>query len=330
MSTSIAPDSILHDLSQMWTSLGKQESGAASEAGVLRACSLTLVVVAAPGEDSMALGETLAALMPRHPSRAIVIRLEGSDAPSANVTAQCWMPFGQHRQICCEQIELRAAENGLDDLASILGPIAAPDLPLILWCRGKHALDAPSFAHLAAQATRVVVDTGAWPDPKQAIRKLAEVARTVPVGDLSWTRLTRWREMLAQVFENPQYASRIPEIRNIRVTCGGDQAPSQAYYMAAWTADALRRSGAKAEFALVTDPDVQAGDLQTVELSDDGFNLTLTHLRETLIATVNSLSRCIRLPAGTDHVLMNEELDIVRRDPVFERTLAAAVQLLPA
>jgi Glucose-6-phosphate dehydrogenase subunit len=332
MSTSLAPDQILREVAQMWTSLGKQDSArhgdtARAEAGVLRACSLTLVVIAAPGEDPASLGETLAALMPRHPARAIVIHLGGPKPPSVGVTAQCWMPFGQRRQICCEQIEITAAENALDDVASILGPIAAPDLPVILWCRGRAAIDAPAFHRLAALAARVIVDSAQWPDPQGAVRRLAELARHLHLGDLSWTRLTRWREMLSQVFENPKYADHIPEIARIKVTYGGAAAPVEAYYMAAWLSSALKRAGAQAALALAADPQAEAGHIQAVELSDDGFTLNLSRLRGNLITSVDSVSRCINLPPPADHLLMNEELDIVRADPVFEAVLVAAALL---
>jgi len=57
-------------------------------------------------------GETMAALMPEHPARTIVVRLSGAGerALAERVYAQCWMPFGERRQICCEQIEITASD----------------------------------------------------------------------------------------------------------------------------------------------------------------------------------------------------------------------------
>src|SRR5262245_52187061 len=109
MPADLSPDKILRELSGLWVSLGKQGSEETG-AGVLRACSMTLVVLADASEDAMDLGETVAALMPEHPARAIMVRLEGAGAPSlsARVYSQCWMPFQQRRQICCEQIEITA------------------------------------------------------------------------------------------------------------------------------------------------------------------------------------------------------------------------------
>src|SRR5450759_4843444 len=103
MSATVAPDSILRELAALWTQQGQQ-----GDAGVLRACTMTLLVIAEAADDAAALGETVAALMPEHPARAILIRLrgEGERALSQRVYQQCWKPFGQRQQICCEQIEI--------------------------------------------------------------------------------------------------------------------------------------------------------------------------------------------------------------------------------
>jgi glucose-6-phosphate dehydrogenase assembly protein OpcA len=325
MSTTVAADSILRELSEMWMSLGKQGE---SEAGVLRACSLTLVVLAAEGDDFSALGETLAALMPQHPARTIVIRLKGNESPAARVTAQCWMPFGQRRQICCEQIEITAAEDALEDVAWVVSPIAAPDLPLVLWCRCPRVVENADFGHLGSQAAKVLVDTADWPDARAATRKLAALAaRGLTLGDFSWTRLTRSREMLSQVFENPRYAGRLSEISRVRVVFGGASVTALALYMGAWLVDALATVGVRAELSVEPDPSFSAGQLSRVELAGPAFRVELARQQERLVVTVDGLSQCTSLSKATDYVLASEELEILGRDPVFERTLAAAARL---
>src|SRR5438270_860998 len=101
-SATVKPDRILHELSELWTTMSKQEHAdpedAKSGAGVLRACAMTLIVFVDEEDDASALGETLARLMREHPSRAIVVRLrESGDTLESRVFAQCWMPFGHHR-----------------------------------------------------------------------------------------------------------------------------------------------------------------------------------------------------------------------------------------
>src|SRR5436190_21954292 len=156
MSTTVAPEKILRELSQLWSAEAKQ-----GEAGVLRACSMTLVVLAEESDDASALGETIAALMPEHPARAILIRLRGGGERelSERVYQQCWKPFGQRRQICCEQIEITASDAALADLPSVILPLAVPDLPVILWCRSSRLEQRPEFGAISRMATKAVMDS---------------------------------------------------------------------------------------------------------------------------------------------------------------------------
>src|ERR1700710_770936 len=123
----VEPEKILKELAALWTEEGKQGG-----AGVLRACSMTLVVVAEENDDVSALGETVALLMPEHPARAILVRLRGAGerAVTERVYAQCWRPFANRPQICCEQIELPASDAALGDLPAVILPLVMADLPV--------------------------------------------------------------------------------------------------------------------------------------------------------------------------------------------------------
>ena len=78
------------------------------------------------------------------------------------------------------------------------------------------------------------------------------------------TRLTPWREMFAQVFDNEQYAKHIPEITRVRVTHGGLAPPVHAYYIAAWLKDALEHAGVGVNVEM--SEDAAADDLQSGRL----------------------------------------------------------------
>src|SRR5438105_13107744 len=103
MADTIQPDQLLKELSELWVSFGKQNGDEPS--GVLRACAMTLVVLAEAGEDANHIGATLAALMREHPSRAIVVRVSDSEEPAldARVFTQSWMPFWQRAHTCSAQ-----------------------------------------------------------------------------------------------------------------------------------------------------------------------------------------------------------------------------------
>src|SRR5450759_1498416 len=218
MSATVAPDSILRELAALWTQQGQQ-----GDAGVLRACTMTLLVIAEAGDDASALGETIAALMPEHPARTILIRLqgEGERALSQRVYQQCWKPFGQRQQICCEQIEITASDAALADLPSVILPLAVPDLPVMLWCRSARLARRPEFGEIAGMATKVVMDSAAATDCADAIQRMADAVRRGGIlADLAWTRLTRWRETLARVFENRETLARLSEVNSVRAIPG--------------------------------------------------------------------------------------------------------------
>ncbi len=310
MTSTVNPERVLKELAELWVSQGKSghPQEGESQAGVLRACTMTLVVAEEDDRDWSALGETIAALMPEHPARAILIRLTGAGdrALSDRVYSQCWMPFGQRRQICCEQVEIAVSDAGLPDLASVVRPLAVPDLPLILWCRSPRLLGMPEFDAIGTAARKVIIDSGGH-------LALADVARFAARGtllaDLAWTRITRWRETLSQLFENKQNLARIQALTEVSVRHAA-QFGNSAAYMAAWISNAL--PNLKISIA----PDPQCDSLR-VALAGKGLRVEMERHQDRLVVKLDGLSRCSNLPLLNDYSLMREELGIVQPRPGF-------------
>jgi glucose-6-phosphate dehydrogenase assembly protein OpcA len=319
MAAIVAPEKILKELAALWIQEGKQ-----GEAGVLRACSMTLLVMAESADDPSALGETIAALMPQHPSRAILLRLQGAGerALSERVYQQCWKPFGQRQQICCEQIEITASDAALADLPSVLLPLVVADLPVILWCRSPRVIEKSEFREIARIATKVIFDTGNSPNATDTIWRLADtVRRGMLLADLAWTRLTRWRETLARVFENRDTLARLSQIDAVTVSYGPGY-ETAAWYFAAWVSSALAAAAVKSRVSVSP-----GAPTLRLDLSGGGLHVALAREESRLVTTVNDQSNCTNLPVASDYLLMREELGIVNRDPLFEQTLAAAARI---
>ncbi len=332
----IAPEKILRELSEMWTELAKDPSGQGD--GALRACSMTLVTLAEDSEDFSALGETIAALMPEHPARTIVVRLRGAGERmlTERVYSQCWRPFGQKRTVCCEQVEITASDKALGDLPSVILPLAVADLPLIVWCRSARILALPEFGDIAAMADRVILDGEALPNAHEALERVAGISQIkkssdqqTRAGDLAWTRLTRWRAMLSQVFENRQYLAQLPKVSKVTVSVNGEP-PVSAWYFAAWVMDVLADSGVHPEFQMQRTGDVAQGALAAIELAAPDWSAELAHNKERLIVTAGGLAHCNPLRPLSDCALMAEELRIVGDDAVFDRALASAQRMAGA
>jgi glucose-6-phosphate dehydrogenase assembly protein OpcA len=325
MPSTIEPEKILKELAALWADSGKQGQ-AESGSGVLRACSMTLLVLAEANEDTQDLGETLAALMPEHPARAIVVRLSGAGDRSLTerVYSQCWMPFGQRRQICCEQVEITVSDAAMEDLRSVVLPLMVADLPLIVWCRSTRLLAMPEFREIAYMAQKVIFNSGDVPEPAGFLQRAeAAIGRGIVLADLSWTMLTRWREMLSQVFENQENAAQVAKLTNIDVEWGGMRYIT-ALYLGAWIRDSLSLAGVKTQLQVQRNG---SDDHLRVRLSGEGVAVELTREDDRMVVKRNGTSQCTNLPQPTDYLLMREELGIVRRDPVFEKSLKSAAQL---
>lgn len=329
MTATINPETILRELTELWVGLGKQQDGDGST-GVLRACSMTLIAVAEQAEGAENTGETLAALMREHPSRSIVIRLrpEGDPVLDARVFAQCWMPFGQRRQICCEQIEITASDSTLEGVPAVVLPLAVADLPVIVWCRSARVFRLPAFRDLAGIAHKLIIDSETFPSPRDILPELAAAAAHRPlVADLAWTRLTRWRELISQIFENRTYVSRLPGIGQIRIAFQGSQPPASACYFAAWLLDSFELAGAKPALAWERDRTSGPEKIGGVEFTGSGFSVSIAVREQAAEIAIGSLVTRTAFSEATDYALLREELSIPGRDPIYERTVARAAAL---
>ncbi len=333
MSTTIQPERVLRELAELWVTLGK-ESDPAHSSGVLRACTMTLITLVEESEDPSDVWSTMAALMPEHPSRAIVIRFHpsGMRELASRVFSQCWMPFGHRRQICCEQIEISASDASLPDLAPVVLPLAVADLPVMVWCRSARLFGLPEFPQIARIAHKLLLDSSAFPDPAAI---LAQIQRTGKVaGDLAWTRLTRVRELISQIFESRSYLARLPELTQVAVTYGGTFPPTGAYYLAAWISECLESAGAHPHVKWQAAPDVGAGQISRLELTgpvEGGLHVAIfvsgDRAQQFAEVQIDTLASHAVFPPDNDYELLREELSIPGRDAVYEKSLARAGRL---
>jgi glucose-6-phosphate dehydrogenase assembly protein OpcA len=306
----IKPDHILHELSELWTSLVKQEPGKDEGAGVLRACSMTLMVFVDDESDPMALGEMLARIMHSHPSRTIVVRLrEDAGVLESRVFAQCWTPFGHHREICCEQVEVTVSLNRVADIPSVISALAAPDVPRVVWFRSSRIDNVPDLGEILALGDKMVVDSAHPGAPTFAdLRVLANAGYTV--GDLAWTRLTKLRQLIAQLLSGRDLTS----IDNVSIEYAGWEAVPGAKYLQAWFRSELRSTTVDLRRA---DPSGKP-KLKVIRIDPDILIQVEANCAE---YQTGSLRQWANLPEASDGDLLIEELNIMTHDRIFERAL---------
>lgn len=319
MAAAVRPEKILRELDELWAGMGKESEGA----GVLRACAMTLIVIT-DDTDTGDAGETLAKLMREHPARAVVLKLAPGEGErlEGRVFAQCWMPFGRRQQICCEQIEITSSAASMKEVPPVVRALTAPDLPVIVWSRVPGLLRRAEMAPLLELASKVIVNSAGVTDAAGRLRGILEESRRRVVADLAWTRLTRWREMVAQVFDEPACAGQIPLLDEAWIEYDGSFVPTSVYYMMGWLGSALGRD---LRFGIRQAGDCERPRLHGVTLRGGALDLRI-EVEQSRAAEVAVCGREAHpvMPSLSEYELLREELSIVGRDPVFEAALERA------
>ncbi|GAA3306780.1 hypothetical protein GCM10020295_63910 [Streptomyces cinereospinus] len=129
-----------------------------------------------------------------------------------------------------ETVILRLYGEVAEHAQSVVLPLLLPDAPVVVWWPVDAPLD-PAGDPLGALAQRRVTDTYA---AEQPVRDLSARAATYTPGDtdLSWTRITPWRSMLAAALDQV-----VCEVRGVEVE--GEEFNPSCELLAMWLADRL-------------------------------------------------------------------------------------------
>jgi glucose-6-phosphate dehydrogenase assembly protein OpcA len=219
---------------------------------IARASVLNLIVFANREEHARRAARSVSDLALRHPSRAIVVladRGKERDRGERRIEMHCQLPIPDGaRQVCYEQILVRATGDVDDRLASAVIPLLVPDLPVFLWWTGTPPLGSRSFADLLRLTDRLIVDSADFARPEVTLPIIARISEEAHgrfgLTDLNWTRLTPWREIATAFFDVPAWRLFLDRITGLRVGFavdmdGRDIHPSQALLLVGWLASRL-------------------------------------------------------------------------------------------
>ncbi|MBM3859622.1 MAG: hypothetical protein FJ395_08230 [Verrucomicrobia bacterium] len=310
---------------------------------VSRACLFNLVVWCESEDDAERATAIVGELTGRHPCRAIVLVAEPGRAEpllAAALNAHCRLAGGGRKQICCEQITIRAAGASVSQLAPTVLSLLEGDLPAVLWWRGNFLERAVHWERLRAVADRLIFDTATWPAAERWLPALAsEIARsTSPLyADLNWARLTLWRKLTADCFDNPSFHDVPARIRRVSVAHGHSAGGRlRAMLYAGWVAARLGWPPEQARKRVTvqerTGDDVAEVGIESVELAAGDAVARLhkdfaanTATAEVTMAHVCGM-RCQQAFAPLNEAaLMSQELDHVAPHGGYERALALAI-----
>ena len=159
---------------------------------------LTLIIVCDESEYANAMEASMAAGR-EHPSRILLVVTAGGR--NASLDAEVHIGEGTPGEVVV--IRMRGAVAAHP--ASVIRPLLLPDSPVVIWWPGK-APNNRAADELAQLAMRRLTDAASSARPLTALKARAR-DYTPGDTDLSWTRLTPWRALLAAALD--QYPAKI-------------------------------------------------------------------------------------------------------------------------
>jgi glucose-6-phosphate dehydrogenase assembly protein OpcA len=282
--------------------LTRERSSGTGTGSPPRALTATVVAVG-PRERLTDVVKPLQELGKSGAIRGILIP-EGSDSPGA--------------QIASNVVVL----SGLDDnfIDNAVASLRLSSLPTVIWWRGgpTSVLD-----NLIKLADRVVLDAD---PPEEGWQCAVERFDRAAFSDVRWTRLTRWRALMAQFFDLPEVREGADSFNRLHIEAA--DRPS-ALLFAAWMRTAL-----------------QWGDRVTIDVEEcsgpSPINcIALTGGSRDLHLRLGKSKNCVesQFQSGTQHgisgvvalgdasltAILSDELRIRSRDHAFERAVQSAV-----
>ncbi|WP_172386416.1 glucose-6-phosphate dehydrogenase assembly protein OpcA [Streptomyces sp. MNP-20] len=166
-----------------------------------------------------------------HPSRTLVVIKRVSRSPrdrtSSRLDAEVRVGADAGTG---ETVVLRLYGDVINHAQSVVLPLLLPDAPTVVWWPVNAPID-PAQDPLGALAQRRVTDTYAAEQPIQELTARAEAYHPGDT-DLSWTRITPWRSMLAAALDQVTCEVTAAEVE-------GEEFNPSVELLAMWLADRL-------------------------------------------------------------------------------------------
>jgi glucose-6-phosphate dehydrogenase assembly protein OpcA len=192
---------------------------------------------------------------------------------------------------------------------SVVMPLLVPDTPVLTWWPGNGP-DVPSGEPLGALAQRRVTDAAAAESCTDALRSLALSYRPGDT-DLSWTRATPWRSLLAATVDQTEEAIH-------GGTVSAEDGNPTAELLTAWLASRL---GVPFSREVTDGPGITG-----VRFDTDGGEITISRPdgRTATLSRPGQPDRHVALHRRDVPELLAEELRRLNPDEIYGETLAAA------
>lgn len=119
-----------------------------------------------------------------------------------------------------EQITVLLSGAAIQSAPTIIQPMLKPDLPIYLWWVNDLPSNSSIFHRLINISNRVIVDSCEFSLPEERICTLSSLLQASPscgLSDFNWSRITVWRELVAQFFDIAEYRPYMVNIEKIEI-----------------------------------------------------------------------------------------------------------------
>ncbi|WP_430866821.1 glucose-6-phosphate dehydrogenase assembly protein OpcA [Demequina aurantiaca] len=269
------------------------------EGGVVTLGRVMTLVIDATGADADFAIDTANVASREHPCRIIVIAPQDSDDDRLDADIRVGGDAG-----ASEVIVLRPSGEQINHADTLVTPLLLPDAPIVAWWPAAVPPHV-SATGLGKMAQRRITDTKGEASPGDTLCKLSANYRDGDT-DLAWTRVTRWRALLAAALEQ------VSDQRVTKARIHGDTNSASILLLGAWLQLTL---GCEIELSY----DDKLAGVQHIVLETpsgeigiarpDGHNATLTQPGQP--------DHVIALPARTLGDCLAEELRRLDADLVY-------------
>jgi glucose-6-phosphate dehydrogenase assembly protein OpcA len=301
------PDTNVSKISRALVSV-REEGGAVALGRVLT------LIIAASHDTAEEVIEAANDASREHPMRVIVVMFGDADAPPRlDAEIRVGGDAGASEVVVLHPYGL-AGSNA----ESLVTGLLLPDAPVVAWWP-RETPPMPSRSEIGRIAQRRITDAATQPDPTAWVAGLA--GHYAPGDtDFAWTRLTRWREQLAAVLDQPPYEP----VTAVEVR-GASDSPSTAL-LAAWL-------GLKLEVPVdwrYLPADEWASGIKSVRLVRDSGDILLERPAPgvAVLTQPGQPSHDLAFPRRTLRECLAEELRRLDPDVLYGRVITEGWSLL--
>lgn len=214
---------------------------------VLKSSTMNLIIYSQERAHNHRVLEQIDDVISHHPGRIIIIFIDmesNREEIDAHISAYIQEQQTGQKQITAEVILLETGRYGSEHLAGAILPLLLPDLPVYFWCTFSCVLVNPHFRPLFRYTDRLIVSTeeeyGSPREFADILDTLLALRRECRISDLNWSRLTRWREAIAQFFDNGKNLSYLQTLSEVEIVYSREQLSSHALLLAGWLSTSLK------------------------------------------------------------------------------------------